>query len=91
MQLRKAVEIPRRHVLSVLDAPAPVARTVVFLDLLVQIQHGRDGGIADGVSANLQVGRIGAHASARRVRDSGSMSLNSRPRLPGSSVKGSKK
>jgi hypothetical protein len=26
---------------------------------LIQIQHGLDGGIADGVRANLQVGGIG--------------------------------
>jgi hypothetical protein len=58
---REAVEVLRRHVLRVLDPQAAVGGAVRFLDLFVQVEHGRDPLVADGMHADLQAGGVGAH------------------------------
>jgi len=52
-EARVAREVLRRDVLRVLDARPPVARTVGCSDVLEQIQHHRDGPVADRVDAEL--------------------------------------
>ena len=66
------------------------AGTVFLHDVGVEVENDRDPLVADGVGAELETGRIGLqHAIAhgrRRLH-----LVESRPRLSGVSVKGSKK
>src|ERR1700722_17854014 len=69
VQLREALEVARRHMLGMLDPPAPVSRPILALDFSIEIQNGRNGGIADGVSADLQACGVGPQQPLARAGD----------------------
>ncbi len=68
VQLREAIEILGRHVLSMLDTEAAIALAVGFHDFAVEIEDDRNALVADGVSANLQAGGIGSHHAVLHQR-----------------------
>src|SRR5579884_3903509 len=59
-QSRESFEIPRSHVLCVLDAEAAVCWTSRASDVLKHIEHSRDRRVTDGMHTELQSGAIGA-------------------------------
>ena len=58
-ELCEAGVVLRMKVLRVLDARAPIGRTIVFFQAAVEIEYGAVGAIADGMDCKLESGLVG--------------------------------
>ena len=68
VQSCEAVEVFRRHVLSVLDSEAAVGFAMRPGNFTIQIENHRNGLVADGMSTELQTGRISLHHAVAHER-----------------------
>ena len=59
LQLRKAIKVLCRHMLSVFNAPTPIRLAMRFRDITIQVEDGRDGGVPDRMGTDFEAGSIG--------------------------------
>ena len=69
MQLGEPIKVFRRHMLRMLNTPAPIAAPVRLLDIGINIEDRRNPGVSNGVRANLQPGFVRLHHAVVHKRN----------------------